>query len=68
VTFLPPWHGRDVPDGGELDFRVSAIYEFVVEGVARSASLARPKQCFVGLGLRKLGQRRVRTSALSFLE
>src|SRR5215210_3118283 len=49
VTFLPPWHGRDVPDGGELDFRVSAIYEVVVEGVARSASLARPKQCFVGV-------------------
>jgi hypothetical protein len=38
--------------------RVGAIYEVVVEGVARSSSFACPEQCLVGVGSRKLGQRR----------
>ncbi len=39
-----------MPDGGDLCSRVSAVYEVVVEGVARSASLACPQQCLVGVG------------------
>ena len=58
VAFLPPWHGRDAPDGGELGFRVPAVYELVVEGVAGAVSFSRPKERLVGVGLRKLGQRR----------
>jgi hypothetical protein len=46
-----------VPDGGDLCSRVSAVNEIVVEGVARSTSLARQEQCLVGMGPRKLGQR-----------
>src|SRR5687768_911183 len=50
VKLLLPWHGRDVPDRGDLCFRISAVYEVVVEGVARSASLSGPQQRFVGVG------------------
>ena len=31
MTFFPPWHGRDVPDRGELGSRVCAVYEVVVD-------------------------------------
>src|SRR5215203_2436677 len=50
MKLLPLWDGRDVPDGRDLCFRLSAVYEVVVEGVARSTSLARPKECLVGMG------------------
>src|SRR5215211_1124417 len=50
VTFLPSRHGRDAPHGRDLGFRVSAVYELVVEGMSRFASLARPKERFVGVG------------------
>ena len=39
-----------MPDGGDLCSRVSAVNEVVVEGVARSTSLARPQQRLVGVG------------------
>ena len=39
-----------MPDGGDLGFRVIAVYEVVVEGVARSFVLARPQQRLVGVG------------------
>jgi hypothetical protein len=42
VELLPPCHGRDVPDGRELGSEISAIDQVVVEGMAGSASLARP--------------------------
>jgi hypothetical protein len=41
VTFLPPWHGRDAPDGGDLCRWVWAVYEVVVSrwmGVALGSS------------------------------
>ena len=58
MAFLPPWHRRDAPDGGDLGRWISAVYEVVVEGVARAVSLARPHYGLVGVGPRKLGQRR----------
>src|SRR5918998_6707396 len=58
VELLPLGHRRDVPDGGDLCFRVSAVYEVVVEGVLRTFTLARPQQRLVGVGPRKLEQRR----------
>jgi hypothetical protein len=39
-----------VPDGGELGGWVCAVYEVVVEGISRSACLACPQQCLVGVG------------------
>ena len=57
VKLLLPGHGRDAPDGGDLCFWVSAVDKVVVEGVAEAASLARPKERFVGVGPRKSGQR-----------
>ena len=57
VEFLPDGHGRDVPDGGDLGSWVPAVYEVVVEGVARAFAPARPQKCFVGVGPRKLRQR-----------
>jgi hypothetical protein len=50
VAFLPPWHRRDAPDGGDLGRWISAVYEVVVEGVARAVSLARPHYGLVGVG------------------
>jgi hypothetical protein len=50
-------HGRDAPYGGDLGCWIRAVYEVVVEGVDRGFALARPKQCFVGVGPRKLAQR-----------
>src|SRR5688572_30090639 len=50
VKLLPAWHGRDVPDGGELGSRISAIDEVVVEGMSRCATLFGPQQRFVGMG------------------
>jgi hypothetical protein len=58
VGLLCPGHRGEVPDGGDLGGGVSTVYEVVVEGVARTLALARPQQCFVGVGPRKLGQRR----------
>ena len=62
MKFLPPRHGRDVPEGGELGVLVLAVYKVVVEGMVRSASLARPQQRLVGVGPRKLGQRQAYVS------
>src|SRR5688572_192139 len=42
VELLPPWHRRDAPDGRDLGRWVPAVYEVVVEGVARRFALARP--------------------------
>ena len=39
-----------MPDGGELGGWVCAVYEVVVEGISRTASLPRPEQCLVGVG------------------
>ena len=50
VVLLPLGHGRYGPDVGELCLRVCAIDQVVVEGISRSASLARPEQRLVGLG------------------
>ena len=57
VALLPHGHRREAPDGGDLGVWVVAVYEVVVEGVARSFAPARPQQDFVGVGARKLGQR-----------
>jgi hypothetical protein len=57
MKLLPVWNGRDVPDGGELGGRICAVDEVVVEGMAGSASLARPEERLVGVGPRKLGLR-----------
>jgi hypothetical protein len=54
VGLLPPGHDGDAPDGGELGGGVRAVYEVVVEGVARAFALARPQEGFVGVGPRKL--------------
>jgi hypothetical protein len=35
---------------------VSTVYEVVVEGVARAFVLARPQECFVGVGPPESGQ------------
>jgi hypothetical protein len=43
VGLLPPGHGGDAPDGGELGGGVGAVYEVVVEGVVRALALARPQ-------------------------
>ena len=59
MGFLPHGYGGDVPYGGDLGGGVGAVYEVVVEGVARSLALASPQECFVVLGPRKLGQRQV---------
>ena len=58
MTFLPPWHGTDAPDGGDLRFGVSAVDQAVVEGVVGAISFSRPHDGLVGVGPRKVGQRR----------
>src|SRR5829696_5369740 len=50
VGLLPSGHGGDVPYGGDLGGGIGAVYEVVVEGVARAFALARPQECFVGVG------------------
>jgi hypothetical protein len=62
IELLPPWHGGDAPEGGDLGFGVPAVYEVVVEGVAGATTLARPQNCLVSVGPRKLGQRREQRS------
>jgi hypothetical protein len=63
VKFLLLGHGSDAPDGKDLCFWVSAVDKDVVEGVAKAASLARPKERFVGVDPRKSGQRLAYRSA-----
>ena len=50
MKLLPVWNGRDVPDGGELGGRISAVDEVVIEGMAGSATFARPEERLVGVG------------------
>ena len=57
VALLPPWHGGDAPDRGDLGCRVDAVYEVVVEGISGTFALARPQNGLVCVGPRKLGQR-----------
>src|ERR671911_41245 len=59
VTFLPPGHGRDAPDGGDLGAWVWAVYEVVVEGVAGGAPPFPPHPRLVGGGARHMGQRQI---------
>ena len=54
VTCLPPGHGRDTPDGGDLCCWIYAVYEVVVEGVVGAISFSRPNDGLVGVGPRKL--------------
>src|SRR5215217_1621080 len=58
VELLVLGNATNAPDARELSARVRAVYEVVVEGVARFSTFARPDQGFVRVGPRKSGQRR----------
>ena len=58
VELLPHGHGGDAPDGGDLGGGIGGVYEVVVEGVAGAFVFGGPDQGFMGMGPRKLEQRR----------